>query len=1004
MKTIKRFGRLLFAAVALSALTVAPSAFAASNTDGAIATKVVSSSGSPVSGATVTVNNTDTGFSRTLSSDADGSVRFPALSVGDYTVSVTASGYQDAQRKAHVAVGVSTDLRITMYQAGEETATLSTVTVKGGQISPIDITSTESSTNLGEAQIDRIPVARTVSGVALLAPGTTQGDYRFGNLVSFGGSTVGENVCYINGLDVTNFRNGLGCSTVPFEFYKEFQLKTGGFSAEFGRSTGGVINAATKSGSNEFHWGANLYMEPWVKNLSGHDPNVYQPIATQDVYDSSGDYQYSYALPGGQLIQDNKFDQNSSLDFNVYVSGPIIKDKLFYYMLFNPRQRDAKDYDAVNGNYYKISTSNPFYGAKFDYYITDNHKLALTAFSDSRTVKTKAYDYTGGGEFQKGQVGGYNGAESDKSGGDNAILTYTGYFGPDFTLSASYGINKYDQSTYIDPDTALVFDYRTSPRTNIGNPLGGGPYGTNKDERDMWRVDAQWYIGDHTLKFGADYQTRKSFTDIKYTGQDVYTSPTPGLVDGPTFNGGNIYYFFPGSTPTTGTVWVRHYSTQGNYKTETNALYVEDKWQVTDNFLVSLGLRDESFNNMNRAGDSFIKMTNQIAPRLGFSWDAMGDGSLKIYGNYGRYYLPIANNTNVRFAGGETYFIDQWTWDGTFDQNNVPGIGTYQGNVAVYGDGSVPDTYSLIDRNLDPMYQDEYILGFQKDIGNGWSWGVRGTYRDLKSTIEDAVLLPTDPSLAPAYALINPGNPVTLCNTPGDPSSCTTYPADQTGYPDSTRKYASVEFLFEKAWDGEFFLQGSYTWAHSWGNNEGYVKSDNGQTDAGITSSFDYPGLTDYTYGNLPNDRRNAFKLYGAWQFDPSWQVGANVLMESGRPYSALGVHPTDANAAAYGAESFYQGGVPAPRGSRGRTPFVTSVDLSLKYFTTLGGGDLTLGLDLFNVFDAHNARTYREQAENRVSDSTSATGYAASPRSDYMTETSWQSPRSIRLSAQIDF
>ena len=81
----------------------------------------------------------------------------------------------------------------------------------------------------------------------------------------------------------------------------------------------------------------------------------------------------------------------------------------------------------------------------------------------------------------------------------------------------------------------------------------------------------------------------------------------------------------------------------------------------------------------------------------------------------------------------------------------------------------------------------------------------------------------------------------------------------------------------------------------------------------------------------------------------------------------------------------------------------MTQVDLSLKYFTSLGGGDLTLGLDVFNVFDAHNARTYREQAESRVSANT-PTGYTGAPRSDYLTETSWQSPRSIRLSAQIDF
>ena len=65
---------------------------------------------------------------------------------------------------------------------------------------------------------------------------------------------MAENQIYINGLNVTNFRNGLGFSNVPYEFYEQFQVKTGGYSAEFGRSTGGVINAVTKSGLMSSRW------------------------------------------------------------------------------------------------------------------------------------------------------------------------------------------------------------------------------------------------------------------------------------------------------------------------------------------------------------------------------------------------------------------------------------------------------------------------------------------------------------------------------------------------------------------------------------------------------------------------------------------------------------------------------------------------------------------------------------------------------------------------------
>jgi outer membrane receptor protein involved in Fe transport len=98
----------------------------------------------------------------------------------------------------------------------------------------------------------------------MLAPGTTLGDGGLGDrpLVSFGGASVAENVFYINGMDVTNFYDGLGGNTTPFEFYQEFQVKTGGYGAVFGRSTGGVINAVTKRGGSEWRFGAGGYWEP----------------------------------------------------------------------------------------------------------------------------------------------------------------------------------------------------------------------------------------------------------------------------------------------------------------------------------------------------------------------------------------------------------------------------------------------------------------------------------------------------------------------------------------------------------------------------------------------------------------------------------------------------------------------------------------------------------------------------------------------------------------------
>src|SRR5690606_14122345 len=135
--------------------------------------------------------------------------------------------------------------------------------------------------------------------------------------LNFGGSSVAENVVYINGLNVTDPYRRQGFSTVPFGFYEEFQVKTGGYSAEFGRSTGGVINAVTRSGTNDFHAGAEFTMEPnaWVSSR-------------KDRFYKNGDI-----VAADRLSRDGA----SFYKANVWASGALIKDRLFFFGMYEQR-------------------------------------------------------------------------------------------------------------------------------------------------------------------------------------------------------------------------------------------------------------------------------------------------------------------------------------------------------------------------------------------------------------------------------------------------------------------------------------------------------------------------------------------------------------------------------------------------------------------------------------------------------------------------------------------
>ena len=168
----------------------------------------------------------------------DGSFRLSQIPIGQYTITRKGADGSTSTRTANISVGTAANVSFVAAPSGDA-QTLDTVTVVGsGAINPIDISSVESTTILTAQQIARIPVARDATSVALLAPGTVRGDSAFGNLASFGGASVAENQYYVNGFNITNTFQNLNFAQIPYEAIAEQQIKTGGYGAEFGRSSG----------------------------------------------------------------------------------------------------------------------------------------------------------------------------------------------------------------------------------------------------------------------------------------------------------------------------------------------------------------------------------------------------------------------------------------------------------------------------------------------------------------------------------------------------------------------------------------------------------------------------------------------------------------------------------------------------------------------------------------------------------------------------------------------
>lgn len=963
-----RYGLLL----ALLSLGMAD-AFGADDTKGILRGTATDAQGNPLGNATVTVVDEERGTTREMVTGADGVYQIPALNTGSYTVTVSKDGKVVSTRKGvDVGIGSKTLVDINLAQP-----TMEEVLVEGQQRA-IDTSSAVKDFVVNVTEFTgRVPVGRDLTSVALLAPTAVRADRTFSiddhdvPALSLGGASIAENACFINGLNVTNFRNGLGCSQLPFEMYDTIQIKNGGYNAEFGRSIGGVMNATVKSGTNEFQSGINAY---------------YAPESLQ------GKYKDDY---NGNL---GRFREDGETNINIWASGPIVKDKLFFYALYSPSSREEQRMKGGGSQINKSEWDDDFWGAKLDWLITDNHTLEYFGFDDTRNEVEDAYD---------SGTGSLIGTTTYHRGGENHLVKYTGVMTDWMTLSAQYGINKYNRSDIGSTDgNPVIIDQRSGSVVYIGNWANDQP-SLKDDERKAWRIDADFYVGDHNIRVGYDDETNTANESTQYSGGVYYRYYT--VAAGSTYDGvitNNGITIMSGDEY----VRVRNYQNDGSFETVTSAWYVQDEWQMNEQFTLHMGLRNETFDNKNAAGKSFIKIDNQWAPRLGISYDPTATGSSRVYANYGRYFLPIAANTNIRMAGAENFTADWYLLNGlNADDTPIYNTATQFDNV-VYADGTVPSTASILNKDIEPMYQDEYIVGYEFDAFENWRFGVKYTYRDLKSTIEDVavdaalnqyVLATTGvPNFAGGfdyYVLTNPGEDIKFAvDIDGDGiDDPITLSAASLRYPKATRTYKALEFSFDRAFDGSWMMGGSLVLSKLYGNHEGYVKSDNAQDDAGITTSFDQPGLTDGATGNLPNDRPWVLKTWGSYQFENGLVLGSNFTAQDGRPINCIGVHPTDVFAQAYGAESFYCGGQLRKRGSQGRTPVTWAIDVSAHYTFDFGDmGQLVLRGDIFNLFDNDKVVEVWELGEDG----------GGSPDPRYKQPTEYQLPRTVRFSLNYQF
>ena len=921
---------------ALVFLLAVPVMFAQSNVAGSIAGSVKDASGGALPGVTVELAGPAMQGVRSAVTDGSGAYRFVNVPPGEgYKVTATLSGFAPQSKTiARVYLGQEGTIDFALRAAVSEAITVT------AEAPLVDVSKTTTGVNVTSRQFESLPTARTFQSLTTMAPGVEMNmsdtrNAQLGNSPNVGASSAPENNYIIDGLSTTDVRYGTSGTNLTMNFVEEVQVMTGGYSAEYGRSTGGVFNVITKSGGNEFHGDVFGYYSG--KDWASDNISLFKRGGPE--------------APNGRSVGASLAD---SRDLGASLGGPIMKDKLWFFGAFNPSHRTVHvgHWDPPLGDQpteYERDTT--FYAGKLTWSANPNHNFVFTVFGDPTEEKGWLIRGVAAAPALESSANRKN-----EIGSNNINARYTGVITQSFLAEVNLG--RHERDNNLGPNTAAGSSVpRQIDETNSQVQLGGFQRSAKeKSSRDGYSAKLTNYFNKNELRYGLDVEQNKYTADTHETWYRYFGAIATSR------------FFADCAGHSCDQLQERIYSVDGSGKTTNSAAFVQDQLKLRSNLQFNLGLRYEE-QKMSSARGVYTAssaaevgspkhigsytMKDNWAPRLGVVWDPKDNGRSKIYGYVGRFYEAVPLDLNIRALNGEDYIINDYQhvlnstplyWynpagnpvpasvrSGAVGGPTSGGWGKYRARLLTGLDVITP-----IASDLKAQYQDEYIVGGEYQFANVWSAGVRLVDRELKRVVEDFGVFgdPTDPTALTGYGIANPGE-----GALGDP------------YPKPKRYYRAAEFTVQRAFRDNWQLYASYVYAQAKGNYEGLFVSGYEQLDPNITALYDLPSFLNNSEGKLRADKPAQIKVHSSYMFPFGLTVSEGFYYSSGIPVSALG--PDIVNG--YGNGTIFL----KPRGSEGRTPSYYNLDLHADYALPLfrnTGMKLAAILDVFNVTNANKA------------------------------------------------
>src|ERR1700686_131510 len=904
---------------------------------------ITDSSGGQVPNAQVIIKDVSTGVERTVTTNKDGFYIAANLLPAEYQVTVSAPGFNtEIKNGIKLNVGMEQEFNLVLQVGTVPHRVEVTAEAPAVQLSSSDISATVQATTVRELPLN----GRSWTDLAALQPGVDtiqtqpsfssgadRGNRGFGQQLTISGARPQQNNYRLDGVSLNDYANGAPGSvlggSLGVDAIQEFSVLTSNYSAEYGKTSGGVVNAITRSGTAAFHGSAYEFL----RNSA---------LDARNFFD-------------GPQIPSFKRNQ-----FGGSIGGPIIKERTFFFFDYEGI-RQSKGITAVttvptvdarngmihdkDGNPITVTIDPNIQKALAFYHlpngpVTDNPDIAQYRLSGQQVVNENFYttrldhkisekdSMSGTYLFDKTPYTSPDGVNdvllTTKSSRQIAALEETHIFKPSFANSVRFGYNYENVDNNVGAkalvpaagDTSLgTFPGRTAPQSFIGDLttcLGG--VGGEASYFYHWNTfqlydDAFVNKGTHTIKFG--FAAERMELEIK-----ALSDPN-GI-----FKFSNLQAFYA-NNPSHFQGGVASTLTPRNLRQTLFGGYVQDDWRFKSNLTLNLGLRYEMvtvptetagklavLRNLSDAtphlGDPFFNnpTTKNFEPRIGFAWDPFRNGKMAVRGGFGMFdVLPLPYQFTLLTTLAAPFF--QYT------SINNPGVGSFPNNLPPLPSNKLRATY--IDPNPKRNYVMQYNLNIQYQLTPSLTSlvayvGSRGIHQPYRPDDADIVLptLTSSGYLFPKVdALGNLFSPT--CNqldpngSESDPTCAPparineNYGSGRGMFYEGQSYYNALEAQLAKRMSHGFQVQGTFTWGRSIDTSSATVAGDAFGNSISSLDWFDMRltrGPSDFNInrtvvinGTWDIPTAKSFSGPARWITD-GWELGTIFTLSDGVPFT----------------------------------------------------------------------------------------------------------------------